>query len=288
MRLVDTHTHAWGHDTDDLPWYSADLPPEWSGPYPHETLVADMDEAAVDEGVLLPTSIYGRDERANEYTLRAVEAHPDRLWGVGVAEYDADATALRENVRRATGHERMLGLRFHACFEYGPTPGDLDPTADWFAAADLDPLYDELAARDAAAFVLAKPDQLSALAALADRHPDVPFVVEHLGFPDAETSPSDSPWTDFETLAERDNAYVKVSSIPRTSGESWPYENVAEYVRPLLEWFGPERLLLGSDYPWLDDWATYRECLTWPEEADYLSARDLSYLSYRTFDGLFD
>ncbi|WP_436924257.1 amidohydrolase family protein [Halosimplex amylolyticum] len=286
MRLVDTHTHAWGMDTDDLPWYSADLPPEWSGPYQHETLVSDMADADVDEGVLLPTSIYGRGERANEYTLRAVEAHPDRLWGVGVAEYDADEDTLRENVRRVTGHERMLGLRFHACFEYGPTPGDLDPTGDWVAAEGLDPLYDELAAQEAAAFVLAKPDQLSMLASLADRHPDVPFVVEHMGFPDEDTSPSESPWTDFAALAERDNAYVKVSSIPRTSGQPWPYENVESYVRPLLEWFGPERLLLGSDYPWLDDWATYRECLTWPEQADYLSARDLSYLSYRTFDDL--
>lgn len=288
MRLVDTHTHAWGRDTEDLPWHSDGLPPGWSGPYRHADLVSNMDAAAVDEGVLLPTTLYGRDERANEYTLRALEAHPDRLWGVGVAEYQTDEATLRENVRRVTAHERMIGLRFHACFEYGPTPGAHDPTADWIAADGLDPLWDELAAQDGVAFVLPRPAQLEMLASLADRHPDVPFVVEHMGHPDEGTSPAEAPWTDFEALADRDNAYVKVSSIPRTADDDWPYESVADYVRPLLEWFGPERLMLGSDYPWLDDWATYRECLDWVEEADYLSARDLSYLSYRTFDGLVD
>lgn len=288
MRLVDTHTHVWGHDTEELPWYSADMPPEWTGPYTHADLCADMDEAAVDEALLLPTSIYGRGQRANEYTLRAIEAHPERLWGVGVAQYQAEESELRDHVRRVTGHERMLGLRFHACFEYGPTPGDMDRAGDWVAAPDLGPLYDELAAQGGAAFVLAKPEQLSMLASLAGDNPDVPFVVEHMAWPDEDTDPGESPWADFRELAEHDNAYVKVSSIPRTSGESWPYANVEAYVTRLLEWFGPERLMLGSDYPWLDDWATMAECLTWPEEAEYLSARDLSYLSHRTFDSLVD
>lgn len=286
MRLVDTHTHAWGQDTEELPWYSADLPPGWSGPYPHEDLVTNMDATNVDEGLLLPTTIYGRHRRANEYTLRAIEAHPDRLWGVGVTEYQADEAALRENVHRVMGHERMLGLRFHACFEYGPTPGPLDPNAEWIAADGMAPLYEELASQDGAAFVLAKPEQLPMLASLAAEHPAVPFVVEHLGYLQGDAEPDEPPWTDFATLAEHDNAYVKLSSVPRASNEAWPYADVEPYVRNLLEWFGPERLLLGSDYPWLDDAATYEECLTWPEEADYLSARDLSYLSYRTFDRL--
>ncbi|MCU4801449.1 amidohydrolase family protein [Halobacteria archaeon HArc-gm2] len=286
MRLVDTHTHAWGHDTAELPWYSADMPPEWEGPYTHTDLIADMDAADVDEGVLLPTSIYGRGERANEYTLRAIEAHPDRLWGVGVAEYFGDEADQRRHVRRVTGHERMLGVRFHACFEYGPTPGEMNRDADWVADDALDPLYDELAAQDGAVFVLPKPEQLSVLADVADAHPDVPIVVEHMAWPDDDTDPDDAPWTDFAALAERDNAYVKVSSIPRTSGEPWPYANVEGYVTNLLEWFGPERLMLGSDYPWLDSTSTMRECLSWVEEADYLSARDAAYLSYRTFDDL--
>jgi len=286
MRLVDTHAHSWGSDTTDLPWHSANLPPGWSGPYPHTDLVADMDAADVDEAVLQPTTIYGRSDRANEYTLRAIEAHPDRLWGVGVMEYFQDEPNLRGAVRRVTGHERMLGIRFHAAFEYGETPGEMDRQADWIADDALDPLYGELATQDGAVFVLAKPEQYSTLATLAQTHPDVPFVLEHMGWPDEGTTASDEPWANIETLAAYENVYVKVSSVPRASGDAWPYETAGEYVRTLLSWFGPERLMLGSDYPWLDDWASYRECLSWTEAVEYLSARDLSWLSYRTFETL--
>ena len=288
MRLVDTHTHVWGPDTADLPWYSADLPPEWSGPYSHTDLVADMDAAEVDEGVLQPTTIYGRDERANEYTLRAIEAHPERLWGVGIMEYFQDEPDLRQAVRRVTGHERMLGIRFHAAFEYGETPGQMDPQTDWITNDALDPLYDEIATQDAAVFVLAKPGQYSMLATLAAANPDVTFVIEHMGWPDERMEPDEAPWTNIETLAEHENVYVKVSSVPRASGDDWPYETAGMFVRKLLAWFGPERLMLGSDYPWLDDWASYRECLSWPEAVEYLSARDLSWLSYRTFETLWE
>jgi L-fuconolactonase len=245
-----------------------------------------MDEAGVDEAVLQPTTIYGRGERANEYTIRAIEAHSDRLWGVAVLEYFQDEPDLRADVRRVTGHERMLGIRFHAAFEYGETPGEMDRQADWIADEALAPLYDELANQDAAVFVLAKPEQYAIVGGLAESYPDVPFVVEHLGWPDEGSTANDAPWTDIETLAEHDNVYVKVSSVPRISGDAWPYETAIEFVRKLLSWFGPERLILGSDYPWLDDWASYEECLSWIEVSEYLSARDLSWLSYRTFEEL--
>jgi len=77
---------------------------------------------------------------------------------------------------------------------------------------------------------------------------------------------------------------VKVSSLPRSAEEPWPYPDLHGYVRNLMEWFGPERLMLGSDYPWMDGWDAYDRCLSWIEEAEFVSARDLAYLSYRTFE----
>jgi len=36
--------------------------------------------------------------------------------------------------------------------------------------------------------------------------------------------------------------------------------------------------MLGSDYPWMDAWATYEACLSWVGEVDVLSDRDRRYL----------
>jgi L-fuconolactonase len=288
MRLVDTHTHAWGADTAELPWQAAVLPPGWEGPYTHADLIADMDATGVDESVIVTTPAYGRGPRANEYTMRAIESHPDRLYGVGLMGFRDPAETLRESVRRVVGHDRMLGVRMHAPFKYAEIPTELDRTADWIADDALEPVWDELARQDASLFIFPKAQQLSLVAELAADHPDVPVVVDHMAWPDETTDPNEPPWTDFEAVADVSNTYVKVSSLPRSAEGSWPYPDLHGYVRNLLEWFGADRLMLGSDYPWMDSWASYRECLSWIEACEFVSAKDLSSLSYRTFDSVHD
>jgi len=299
--LVDTHTHAWGGDTDELPWREPMLPPGWAGSYTHDRLVAEMDRLGVDEAVVVTNPLYGRGPRANEYTMRAIEAHPDRLYGVGHTDYfgggragtvggrgadrgrSSDEAAVRERVRQVVGHERMLGVRFYAALEYAEFPTDLDRTGDWIRDDALDPVFDELVAQDACLYVFPKAEQLEHVEAIAAENPDLSVVVDHMAFPDESTDPDEAPWADFEAVAEHDNTYVKVSSLPRSSDSGYPYSDLHDYVRNLLEWFGPERLLLGSDYPWMDDWADYGDCLRWVETVDWLSARDAAWLSYRSF-----
>lgn len=285
MRFVDTHTHAWGPDTSELPWPVELLPPGWEGAYTGHDLMVDMDEAGVDESVIVTTPLYGRGVRANEYTMRAIEAYPDRLWGVGLMDlFRDDPETVRADLRRVIGHERMLGVRMHACLEYEEHSSDLDRTADWILDDALEPVWTEAAALDTSVFVFPKAEQLSMIETLAGRYPDVSIVVDHMAFPDEKTEPDASPWTDFQGLADHENVAVKVSSLPRSSETSWPYKDLWDYVRHLLDWFGPERLMLGSDYPWMDNWATYEECLSWTEEVPFLSARDVSYLAHRTFE----
>jgi L-fuconolactonase len=284
MRLVDTHTHAWGPDTAELPWPETILPPRWEGPYTAHNLVADMDAASVEEAVVVTTPMYGRGVRANEYTMRAIEAYPDRLWGVGLMDFYGDPDEVRGTLRRVVGHDRMLGVRMHACLEYEEHSTELDRTADWILDDELAPVWTEAAKQETTVFVFPKADQLSMVASLAEQYPDVQLVIDHMAFPDGTTTPDTSPWAEFEEVAEYDNVAVKVSSLPRSSEEEWPYEDLWGYVRNLADWFGTERLLLGSDYPWMNDWAGYEECLSWVEEVPFLSARDHSYLSHRTFE----
>lgn len=289
MRFVDTHTHAWGPDTEELPWSADVLPPGWDGAYTATDLVADMDAAGVDESVVVTTPLYGRGVRANAYTMRAIETYPDRLWGVGLMDFFGDDPAeVRADLRRVVGHERMLGVRMHACLRYVEHPTELDRTADWILDDALEPVWDEVAARGTSVFVFPKAEQLSMIATLAGRYPDVQLVVDHMAFPDGTTDPDEGPWTDFESLATHENVAVKVSSLPRSSTDGWPYEDLWGYVRHLLDWFGPERLMCGSDYPWMDDWAGYDDCLSWVEELPFLSVREYSHLSHRTFEAIHD
>lgn len=288
MRLVDTHTHAWGRNTTELPWQGNVLPPGWEGPYTHEALVEDMDVIGVDESVIVTTPLYGRGTRANEYTMRSIEAHPDRLYGVGLLDFFADENDVRKSLRRVTGHPRMLGVRMHAALKYEDLPTEVDRTGDWITDSRLEPVWDEAASLDTCVFIFPKSEQLSMVAQLADTYPDVTFVVDHMGWIDETTEANKKPWTDFEAVAENENVYAKLSSLPRSAATPWPYEYLHDYVRKLLDWFDADRLMVGSDYPWMDDWATYGDCLSWINTVDGLSSRDRAFLSYRTFDRLHD
>lgn len=285
MRFIDTHTHVWGRDNNELPWQAQILPPGWEGAYTSQDLIADMDAGGVDESVIVTTPLYGRGVRANEYTMRAIEANPNRLWGVGIMDFFSDdPRQVRADLRRVVGHNRMLGVRMHACLEYAEYPTNLNRTADWILDDALTPVWEEAASLGTSIFIFPKAQQLPMIADLAAEYPDVSIVVDHMAFPDETTTPDEAPWTSFRALADHENVAVKVSSLPRSSESQWPYKDLHGYVRNLVEWFGSERLMLGSDYPWMDNWANYKSCLSWIEEVVFLSAQDISYLTHRTFE----
>ncbi|WP_265110743.1 amidohydrolase family protein [Halosolutus halophilus] len=287
MKIVDAHTHTWDASRAELPWQAEVLPPGWDGAYTHADLIEDMDRPGVSEAVIVTTPLYGRGPRANEYTMRSIEAHPDRLYGVGLMEFfPDDPDAAVESLERVVGHPRMLGVRMHAALEYDETPTELDRHGEWISDERLEPIWRAAGRLDTCIFVFPKAQQLDQVERLAARYPETTIVVDHMAWPDETTAPDDAPWTTFEAVAEHDNVYVKVSSIPRSADEPWPYESVHGYVRNLVEWFGPERLLLGSDYPWMDSWADYESCLSWIETVEGLSRRDRAFLSHRTFERL--
>lgn len=285
MRLVDTHTHTWGDNTSELPWIGDGTPPNWEGPYTHCQLISDMDRLGIDESVIVSMPMYGR-KRGNEYTMRSIEAHPDRLYGVGFMDYFVGSTAVRNRLRQVTGHPRMIGVRMYAALEYGPVPGAINRGGDWFLDDRLDPFFDEAASLDTSIFIFPKVQQLIKIEELIKRHPDVQFIVDHMAWIDETITREDDAWMVFEDIAKYDNVLVKISSVPRSAMDPWPYDHIHPYLHDLIQWFGPERLMLGSDYPWMNDWATYEECLHWIDAVEFLSRKDRLYLQYRTFDQL--
>ncbi|WP_224337675.1 amidohydrolase family protein [Haloprofundus halobius] len=287
MTVVDAHTHVWGPDTDDYPWQAEVLPPEWEGPYTHTDLISDMDAAGIEEAVIVTTPLYGRGTEANDYTQAAIEAYPNRFYGVGLMDFfPEDPAEAAASLRRLVSLDRMVGVRIHAALEYAESPTTLDRHGDWFLDDRLNPVFEAAATEDVAIFVFPKAQQLTDVATVIRENPGVQFVIDHMAWPDETTNPHKRPWTAFKELAEYTNVSVKVSSLPRSSKEDWPYRDLWDYVRNLVDWYGAERLMLGSDYPWMDSWATYEECLSWVDEAGFLSDRDRRYLRGKTFTSI--
>jgi len=92
--------------------------------------------------------------------------------------------------------------------------------------------------------------QLPAALALAEKFPKQRFVVDHVAKPDIKRALRD-PWTaDMRALAKHQNVYCKVSGmVTEADYKTWTPAQLQPYLEVVFEAFGPERLMIGSDWP---------------------------------------
>jgi L-fuconolactonase len=92
---------------------------------------------------------------------------------------------------------------------------------------------------------------ISSVAVIAERFPEVPFIIDHLGMPQPPALPPDSPpfaaLEPLVRLAVHPNVYVKVSGLPGLSREPYPHADIAPVVQRLLGEFGARRMMWASD-----------------------------------------
>jgi L-fuconolactonase len=92
-----------------------------------------------------------------------------------------------------------------------------------------------------------------------DRHPKQLFVLDHIAKPRIRDHII-SPWRkNLRVLAERPNVYCKISGmVTEADYNTWTKEDLAPYFDAVLDAFGPERLIFGSDWPVCLVATTYR------------------------------
>lgn len=106
---------------------------------------------------------------------------------------------------------------------------------------------------------LIQPRHLPVISALADRLPDLPIVIDHAAKPFIAAGTLE-PWcADMTALSRRSNVSVKLSGLVTEAGNGWTVERLRPYVLHLVDVFGPERMMFGSDWPVVDLDADYEK-----------------------------
>ncbi len=92
--------------------------------------------------------------------------------------------------------------------------------------------------------------QLPAALEVVKRFPSISFVLDHCGNPDIKSQALD-PWRrHLRAFAEEPNVVCKVSGIAASvDPANWSAENFRPFVEHVIECFGWERVLWGSDWP---------------------------------------
>jgi predicted TIM-barrel fold metal-dependent hydrolase len=240
-------------------------------PLTAERLIAQMDAAGVDAAVIVPPSWEGD---RNDYALDAARRYPARFAVMGrvpVARPEARAA-----LERWTEQPGMRGVRLtlHPVREGHWLR---DGTLDWFWPA---------AERLAIPVMVNGRDYLPELGSIAERHPGLRLILDHLGLGKADIDggvPAGVART--IALAKWPNVSVKLSALPTFSSEPYPYRNLFAPLRRTIDAFGPQRCYWGSDLSRLP--GTYREAVTMFTEAlDFLSRDDLEAIMGRALAGV--
>ena len=92
--------------------------------------------------------------------------------------------------------------------------------------------------------------QLTNAIRLIEQCPNVQFILDHIGKPDIKNQ-SFEPWKqEISTLADFSNVHCKVSGlVTEANHENWIAADLQPYIEHVIDSFGFDRVIYGSDWP---------------------------------------
>ena len=234
MAIIDSQVHAYEANTPKRPWATV---PNWPDHVTGDEMVAEMEKVGVDGAIFISAfSMYRYDA---SYAVEVQRAHPGRF-GI-VKPVDPDDPAVDDVVAEWKKTPGTVGIRIMLTKENKRAPNH--PGLERIARA---------AVRHDFPVNLLCWDNLDAGAELIDRHPDTRFIIDHLGILQPRVPPAPpEPWADLPkvlALAKRPNALIKVSGACTLSHKPYPFPDIWDPVRRLIDAWGVERCLWGTDW----------------------------------------
>lgn len=248
---IDAHQHFWTPQRGDYPWLTPDLMPLYREFAPDD-LAPIIARHRIDRTILIQAA----PTEAETDFLLALARNQAFIAGV-VGWVDLAGSGAPDRLAERAREHGFVGIR--------PMLQDLsDP--DWIADPALTPALDVCTTLGLRFDALVRPPQLPALLRMAERHPALRIVIDHGGKPPIGRDLSG--WTASMTaIARLPNCHCKLSGLAVEIPGKPTLAAIRAVVVTLLDLFGPERLIWGSDWPLsllaisYDDWMEWSEAL---------------------------
>lgn len=236
--MIDAHHHLWRIGRPECLWPT---PAEGSIYRDHE--IAEYRVLAADAGVR--RSILVQSQESSEDTrwlLDVAEVEP--LIGGVVGWADLAAPDAQSVVGALAAGPKLVGLR----------PMVQDRAAGWYDDPALEPAWQAMLRHGLRLDALVRVPHLASLGRLARRYPELQIVVDHAAKPRIGKAEGFGAWyPEIARVAEFPNVSCKLSGLlTECLPDRRRPEIIAPYVAALVDLFGPQRLMWGSDWPVLD------------------------------------
>jgi L-fuconolactonase len=239
---VDAHHHVWSLARGDYGWLTPDMAPLY-----RDFSLADLAPMRERSGVVATVLVQAAPTVAETQYLLDIASRSEGVVRGVVGWVDCASTDAIPTLTRLARNPLFKAVR--------PMLQDLpDPT--WILRADVGRTLAALPRLGLRFEALVKPAQLPSLLLLFDRCPELPVVIDHGAKPDIARGGWE-PWAShMRAAAANPRARCKVSGLVTEAGPGWTIDHLRRYVDHLVECFGAQRLMWGSDCPVLNLAAT--------------------------------
>jgi predicted TIM-barrel fold metal-dependent hydrolase len=273
MGWIDSHVHVWVQDADKYPVPKDVDVSDYDPPnFLAEDILKHAKPAGVDRVVLVQIGTYASD---NRLMIHCRQQHPDVFSIIGMI--DRDSPRLIEEMEELKG-QGVLGFRIAG------TPGDPEKSLQ---SPGYDQLFEAAVKTGQSICPLTMPDGHPDLVAICERHPDTTVVIDHMTRMGERSPINDDEIATVCSMSKLPNVYVKISRLHALGDQPGNHDDLLPMIRKVIDAFGPERLLWGSDAPYQVVSENYEDSLSVVRDKLGLSDADRDQILFKTAEKLF-
>jgi predicted TIM-barrel fold metal-dependent hydrolase len=233
---IDAHSHVWSPEVERWP-LAGKQTREALAPlsFTPEELLKLAEPEGVGRVVLIQHSVYHLFD--NSYLIDCAKRFPGRFSLVGMIndEQPGAGQKLRELLPQG-----VRGLRIAPRIR-----GE-----KWLEGPGMESLWQTAAQTAQNMCCLIDPSHLEQVAAMCEKHPETPVVIDHFARIGAEGEIRDADVAALAKLAKHKRVTVKLSAYYALGKKQPPYEDLIPLIRRVLDAFTPERCMWASDAPY--------------------------------------
>ena len=251
--FIDAHHHLWDFDRFTPSWLAPgaeDDNPQIEDydpirrPYLVEDLLADFEGSNVVKSIHVQTGYADVDPVEETAWLQSLADETGFPHGI-VAAADLTSDSVEQDLEAHAAYSRMRGVR---TFVAGDALLDADFGRGLRALQHLDLVYD----------LSTTWEGMAGARRMAEQHQDLQIVLGHAGLPLQRDPEYVTRWRDaIRDLAGAPNVAVKISGLG-LGDNHWTESSIRPFVFDVIDAFGVERAMLGTNWPVDKLFSSYR------------------------------
>lgn len=234
MKIIDTHQHFWKYDPVIYDWITEEMSVIRKDFLPNdlaEVLKADKVDACI--------SVQANQTEAETEWLVKFADENNFIAGV-VGWVDLRSELIKERLQYFSQYKKLKGFR-HVL--QGEEPSFMLQKDFLNGISKLNKYgftYD----------ILIFPHHLEAAMQLVRKFPDQRFVIDHIAKPSIKDGKTDEWKACMEKISKHQNVYCKLSGmVTEADWKNWTKESLTPYIDVVVNCFGTDRIMFGSDWP---------------------------------------